>query len=85
MIISMQLLPLQEEKMECVDQETPFDPSNLTFAPNYSSTQNFSEAARLASTPFNPLSDMALLPQPPVSTIKVSLIICIMPKQYVLS
>ena len=43
---------------------------DMTFAPTSSSTQNFSAAARLASTPFNILADMAPLPEPPLSTIK---------------
>ena len=43
---------------------------DMTFAPTSSSTQNFTAAARLASTPFNILADMAPLPEPPLSTIK---------------
>ena len=48
-----------------------FDPSDLTFAPNFSSTRNFSEMARMASTPFNPSGEMAPLSALAVSTIKV--------------
>ncbi len=44
---------------------------DFTFDPHYSSTGNFSEAARLASTPFCSSTDIGgSLPAPPVSTIK---------------
>ena len=47
-------------------------PEDMTFAPGFSSTRNFTkEAAHLISTPFNPSADMAAFPAPPVSTIKV--------------
>ena len=57
--------------MEPMDDECNFNPDDMTFAPGYCSTKNFSEAARLASTPYNLAGDMAPLPEPPVSTIKV--------------
>ena len=47
---------------------------DLTFAPHFSSTCNFSEAARLASTPFNPSADIGCLPAPPLSTIKAAVV-----------
>ena len=48
-------------------------PNEMTFAPTYSSTCNFSkfpEAARLASTPYAPCGEIESLPDPSVSHIK---------------
>ena len=39
---------------------------DMTFAPTSCSTQNFTAAARLASTPFNSLGVMGPLPVPPL-------------------
>ncbi len=44
--------------------------SDLTFAPVFSSTCNFTEAARLASTPFGGIGEAATLGDPAVSSIK---------------
>lgn len=57
----------QIENVDGVQPFQEFDPGNLTFAPEFSSTRNFSkEAALLASTPMF----AAPLPIPPVSAIK---------------
>ena len=47
-----------------------YDCDELTFMPKFSSTINFTQAAQLASTPFNMLHEVGSLPAPPVSTIK---------------
>ena len=39
---------------------------DMTFAPSSCSTQNFTAASRLASTPFNGFGAMAPLPAPPL-------------------
>ena len=46
------------------------DGVDVTFAPFAASTRNFTEAARMASTPSNPTTEVASLPEPPVSNIK---------------
>ena len=43
---------------------------DLTFAPYLSSTRNFTDMARLISTPFNPLGEAPQMPDPPMSSIK---------------
>ncbi|KAK2161830.1 hypothetical protein NP493_1557g00022 [Ridgeia piscesae] len=68
------LVHQDDEEMDGIEMTySKFDVTggdDMTFAPTSSSTQNFTAAARLASTPFNILADMAPLPEPPLSTIK---------------